>query len=272
MQSPSRNFGGRGRRARIARALRALLPFHPDRERECEARLEAAQIQGIDEDRLCEALYAGLVEHYWEQVRSQQARIYQESEIRVRRVRRDLSPLLKELWLIANDQEAQDLTTRLAYWMKHAAWIDYSSKKRRPKPGTPVNAILRKTRERLKAVGVKNYEWQSEWLKEVGLIETPASPVPASARRAAPVDAPLPPARPDLGDGPAVRVEIASWVLELAGQGAGLGRALTLEELKERMDPSWRPAPSKSALGAGDPWGVRPARADCPDFPPTEST
>jgi len=144
----------------------ALLPtgirFDPARLREHEEQLERAKAHGIDEDGLCAALYTGVVEHYWELVRSQQARIHQELDLRVRRVRRDLPPLLQELRLIANDEEARDLTTRLEYWMKHAAWIDFSSRTRRPTPGNPLKTVLRKTRERLKAVGVTDYEWQSE--------------------------------------------------------------------------------------------------------------
>ncbi len=163
-------------RADRARALRALLPFHPDRERECEDHLEAARVQGIDEDRLCAALCAGLVEHYQEQVRSQRAMIYQDLEIRVRQLRRDLPPLLRELWLLAEDEEARDLTTRLASWMTHATWIDASRQTRRPTPGKPLNRILRHTRERLTAAGVTDYEWQSEWLRDVGLIEVPPPP------------------------------------------------------------------------------------------------
>src|SRR5262245_17986292 len=81
-------------RADRARALRALLPFDPERERECEGTLAAAGAQGIDANHRGEALYTGLVEHYREQVRSQRARQDQELEVRVRRVRRDLPPLL----------------------------------------------------------------------------------------------------------------------------------------------------------------------------------
>jgi hypothetical protein len=167
-----------------ARALMALLPtgirFDPARLREYGDKLESAKAHGIDEDGLCAALYTGVVEHYWELVRSQQARIHQELDLRIRRVRRDLPPLLQELWLIANDEEARDLTSRLAYWMKHAAWIDFSSKKRRSQAGNPLRTVLRKTRERLRAVGVTDYEWQSEWLTDIGLIQTP----PPSLNRA----------------------------------------------------------------------------------------
>lgn len=191
-----------------ARALMALLPSDPDRQRECETDLEEAERLGINEDRLCAALYAGLVEHYWEQVRSQRALIHQELEIRVRRLRRDLPLLLKELWLIAEDEEARDLTTRLMLWMKHADWIDFSRKGRRARAGNPLQTVLRRTRDRLKAAGVKNYDQQTEWLKDVGLIQERPRPDPAIARLGVSLAAPLPPPR-------AVPVRFAPWLQDM---------------------------------------------------------
>jgi hypothetical protein len=154
-----------------AQALLTFVSYDLHRQHAVEEFLARAAARKLSEDNVYEALCLGLMARLREQQRTEMAFVRQEIAARVRRIRRDLPPLLQELWLIADDQEARDLTSRLQTWMKHADWIDFSGKLRRPRAGTPWAHVLRETRDRLAAAGVKDREEQTLGLQLVGLLE-----------------------------------------------------------------------------------------------------
>ena len=125
-------------RADRARTLLTFCSQDRDRQQAVEEFLARVAARQLSEDRVCEAFCLGLLARLREQQRSEMVGVRQESAAQVRRIRRDLPPLLEALDLIADEPEPRALAATLARtWMTHAPWIDVS----RGRCGGPPPAI-----------------------------------------------------------------------------------------------------------------------------------